>query len=61
MENPDHERTPQILQTIEILEKLESLMDLAPSPEIEDILIKAWLKVRETFPFPKTLQRLSLE
>lgn len=50
MENPDHERTPQILQTIEILEKLESLMDLAPSPEIEDILIKAWLKVSETFP-----------
>jgi hypothetical protein len=50
MANPDAERTPQILQTIEILEKLESLMDLAPSPEIEDILLQAWLKVSETFP-----------
>jgi hypothetical protein len=50
MANPDAEQTSQLLQTIEILEKLESLMDLAPSPEIEDILIEAWLKVSETFP-----------
>lgn len=50
MVNPDAERTSQLLQTIEILEKLESLMDLAPSPKIEDILIEAWLKVSETFP-----------
>lgn len=50
MANPDSEVTPQILQTIENLEKLESLMDVAPSSETEDILLEAWLKVSKTFP-----------
>lgn len=30
--------TPEILQTIEILEALETLLDKAPSAEIQDIL-----------------------
>lgn len=42
--------TPEILQTIEILEALETLLDRAPSAEIEDILQEAWIKVSETFP-----------
>ncbi len=42
--------TPEILKTIEILEALESLLDNAPSCEIEDILQEAWIKVSETFP-----------
>ncbi|NJR48810.1 MAG: hypothetical protein HC780_03840 [Leptolyngbyaceae cyanobacterium CSU_1_3] len=42
--------TPEILQTIEILEALETLLDKAPSAEIEDILQEAWIKVSETFP-----------
>lgn len=46
----DSEITPQLLQSIDILEELENLMDLAPSPEIEDILQEAWLKISYTFP-----------
>jgi len=42
--------TPQLLKTIEILETLEALIDQAPSPELEDILQEAWIKVSETFP-----------
>lgn len=46
----DSEITPQLLQAIDILEGLEDLMDLAPSPEVEDILQEAWLKISYTFP-----------
>jgi hypothetical protein len=46
----DSEITPQLLQAIDILEELENLMDLAPSPEVEDILQEAWLKISATFP-----------
>lgn len=42
--------TPQLLQAINILEELENLMDLAPSPQIEEILQEAWLKISQTFP-----------
>jgi hypothetical protein len=44
------EITPQMLQTIDLLEALERLMDTAPSPAIEEILQTAWLKISETFP-----------
>ncbi|MEB3336859.1 MAG: hypothetical protein VKJ46_05300 [Leptolyngbyaceae bacterium] len=47
---PESPITPQILHTIDILEGLETLLDTAPSPEIEEILQEAWLKVSETFP-----------
>ena len=40
----------QLEPIIEILEGLESLMDRAPSDEIEGILQAAWLKVSNTFP-----------
>jgi len=46
----DPEITPELLQTIDILEGLEDLMDLAPSLEIEEILQEAWLKISLTFP-----------
>lgn len=46
----DSEITTQLLQTIDILEELENLMDLAPSPTIEAILQEAWLKISQTFP-----------
>jgi hypothetical protein len=46
----DPEISTQLLQTIDILEELECLMDLAPSPEIEEILQEAWLKISSTFP-----------
>ncbi len=42
--------TPEILQTIDILEVLETLMEKAPTPEVEVILQEAWIKVSETFP-----------
>jgi hypothetical protein len=42
--------TTQLLQTIDILEELENLMDLAPAPEVEEILEEAWLKISHTFP-----------
>ncbi|MDV2994793.1 MAG: hypothetical protein N4J56_004447 [Chroococcidiopsis sp. SAG 2025] len=42
--------TPKILKTIDILEALETLLDKAPTPEIEAILQSAWIKVSETFP-----------
>lgn len=44
------EITTQLLQTIDILEALENLMDLAPSPEVEEILQAAWLNISDTFP-----------
>ncbi|MEM6401107.1 MAG: hypothetical protein AAF757_12875 [Cyanobacteria bacterium P01_D01_bin.116] len=40
----------QLIPIIEILEGLESLMDQAPSGDIEEILLAAWLKVSKTFP-----------
>lgn len=46
----DSEITPDLLQTIDILEGLENLMDQAPSSEIEDILQEAWLQISQTFP-----------
>ncbi|MBF2079317.1 MAG: hypothetical protein IGR76_12560 [Synechococcales cyanobacterium T60_A2020_003] len=42
--------TPEILQTIAILEALETLIDNAPSSKVEAILQEAWIKVSETFP-----------
>ncbi len=44
------EITTQLLQTIDILEELENLMDLAPSTDIEEILQEAWLHISQTFP-----------
>lgn len=46
----DSDITPEILKTIEILETLETLLETAPSFEIEVILQEAWIKVSETFP-----------
>ena len=40
----------QLIPVIDILEGLETLMDKAPSGEIEGILQSAWLQVSETFP-----------
>lgn len=40
----------QLMPIIEILEGLESLMDQAPSDDIEEILLAAWLKVSYTLP-----------
>ena len=40
----------QLIPIIDILEGLETLMDQAPSGEIEGILQSAWLQVSETFP-----------
>jgi HSP90 family molecular chaperone len=42
--------TPEILQAIDILEALETLLEKAPTPEVEAILQEAWIKVSETFP-----------
>jgi hypothetical protein len=42
--------TPEILQTIAILEALETLIDNAPSSKVEAILQETWIKVSETFP-----------
>ncbi|NJR51130.1 MAG: hypothetical protein HC780_17680 [Leptolyngbyaceae cyanobacterium CSU_1_3] len=42
--------TSEILQTIDILEALETLLEKAPTPEVEAILQEAWIKVSETFP-----------
>ena len=46
----DPEITTELLQTIDILEELEELMDLAPSLAIEEILQETWLKISLTFP-----------
>ncbi|MEL6496589.1 MAG: hypothetical protein AAFQ41_15920 [Cyanobacteria bacterium J06623_7] len=40
----------RLIPIIEILEGLESLMDRAPSVDIEEILLAAWLKVSNTLP-----------
>ena len=40
----------QLIPIIEILEGLESLMDKAPSDDIEGILLAAWFKVSNTLP-----------
>ena len=40
----------QLIPVIDILEGLETLMEQAPSGEIEGILQSAWLQVNETFP-----------
>jgi hypothetical protein len=42
--------TSQILKTLEILERLEELLDIAPDAVIESILLEAWSKVSDTFP-----------
>ena len=42
--------TPEIVQTIDVLEALETLIDNAPNSEVAAILQKAWIKVSETFP-----------
>lgn len=46
----DPDITPELLQTIDILEGLEHLYDAAPSDDIADVLLKAWVGVTETFP-----------
>jgi hypothetical protein len=46
----DPDITPELLQTIDILEGLEHLYDAAPSDEVAQILLKAWIDVTETFP-----------
>ncbi|MGK7912075.1 MAG: hypothetical protein AB4050_11440 [Synechococcus sp.] len=40
----------QLIPIIEILEGLKSLMDRAPSDDIEGILLATWLKVSKTLP-----------
>ncbi|MEM8640727.1 MAG: hypothetical protein AAGG51_18200 [Cyanobacteria bacterium P01_G01_bin.54] len=40
----------QLIPIIEMLEGLESLVDQAPSDDIEEILLAAWLKVSNTLP-----------
>ena len=46
----DPDITPELLQTIDILETLENLYDQAPTDEIAKILINAWLQITHTFP-----------
>ena len=46
----DSDITPELLQTIDVLETLENLYDTAPTDEIAKILIDAWLKITQTFP-----------
>ncbi len=46
----DPDITPELLQTIDILAGLESLYDVAPTDEIAQILMQAWMQVTETFP-----------
>jgi hypothetical protein len=50
MSESQPEITPEILQTIDTLEALETLLEAAPSLAIEQILQDAWLKVSDTFP-----------
>ena len=40
----------QLIPVIKVLEGLETLMDQAPSDDIEGILQAAWLQISETFP-----------
>ncbi|HEY9642462.1 MAG TPA: hypothetical protein V6C57_18390 [Coleofasciculaceae cyanobacterium] len=44
------EITPDLLKTIDVLEAIESLIDLAPPAAVDQILRETWLKVSETFP-----------
>jgi hypothetical protein len=46
----DADITPELLQTIDILEGLETLLDQSPRDEISAILGEAWLKVSATLP-----------
>lgn len=46
----DSELIAQLLKAIDILEQLENAMERAPTPEIEQILQEAWLKISHTFP-----------
>jgi hypothetical protein len=46
----DPDITPELLQTIDILEGLEHLYDAAPNDTIAQVLLKAWIGVTETFP-----------
>ncbi|MCU0569039.1 MAG: hypothetical protein MUF49_20865 [Oculatellaceae cyanobacterium Prado106] len=44
------EITPELLKTIAILETLETLLEEAPTAEVETILQESWIKISETFP-----------
>jgi hypothetical protein len=46
----DPEITSDIIHTIDVLEGLENLLDIAPTEQIEQILEAAWLQISETFP-----------
>ncbi|BAS55545.1 hypothetical protein NIES2135_51710 [Leptolyngbya boryana NIES-2135] len=46
----DSELMTRLLKAIDVLEHLESAMEIAPTQEIEQILQEAWLKVSHTFP-----------
>jgi hypothetical protein len=46
----DSELMERLLKAIDILEQLENLIDDAPTPEVEQILQEAWLKVSRTLP-----------
>ncbi|MEB3294670.1 MAG: hypothetical protein VKJ24_16055 [Synechococcales bacterium] len=46
----DADITPELLQTIDILEGLEALLDQSPRDDIAAILGEAWLKVSATLP-----------
>jgi hypothetical protein len=46
----DSELMPRLLKAIDILDQLETMMDDAPTPELEQILQEAWLKISKTFP-----------
>lgn len=46
----DSELMARLLRAIDILEQLENAIEIAPTPEIEQILQEAWLKISNTFP-----------
>jgi len=46
----DSEQLAQLSKTIDLLEQLETLMDVAPTPELERILQETWLKISNTLP-----------
>lgn len=46
----DSELIAQLTKAIDILEQLENLMEDAPTPEVEQILREAWLRVSNTLP-----------
>lgn len=46
----EEEITARLHHAIDVLEGLEELMEQAATPELEQILQKAWLEVTNTFP-----------